>query len=348
MAFNIKEILGSHRKTYNPFDDGTGKFIPVDSTDAEKQLKLLERSQDNGKKKFPPASSKQKDSLAKEIDMYLSSCIEQGKTKLLSRIDAMKRQSEHQTDESILNSIKTIHEDGENELRSLCKVQYGELFSIKRDWVLSEKEYKLFRDEHNRIGPARYVDDKRKASGIIFLCLVLEILINAYTLGGAHNEGILGVVSETFLFAVINIGFALIIGTTALKFINHVNYGTKLMGYALTLILSFFIICVNMFIAHYRDALALKASSFGTTDFDNMSLVVQNMPAMDTLGAKAFESVINNPTGLQDAKSFLLFGFGLIVAYFASRESYLLDDLILGMEKFIVNKKNTLNILMEN
>ena len=81
MAFNIENVISSMRDTFSPFDQGTGHFNQLNAEQAKVDLKLFERATADGQKELPRLSRSSKDSLAEDIDNYLSHAIALGKRK---------------------------------------------------------------------------------------------------------------------------------------------------------------------------------------------------------------------------------------------------------------------------
>jgi hypothetical protein len=75
---------------------------------------------------------------------------------------------------------------------------------------------------------------------------------------------------------------------------------------------------LNVFIGHYRDALAKFAAK--TLDFE------ASLQAQATFAAEAVSTMLLNPIMLEDFKSYMIVGFGLIAAVVAVIKSYGLED----------------------
>ena len=79
---------------------------------------------------------------------------------------------------------------------------------------------------------------------------------------------------------------------------------------------------MNLFVAHYRDSLAQLI----TKNFDSWN-------AIFSLGGVAFNNLLAHPFGMGDFKSFLLFGFGIVLAIVAAKKGFDLDDSYPGYGK---------------
>ena len=81
MGFSLSKLLDGMRNSYSPFDESSNEFIALNKTDAQKNLQIVERAKDNGLSNIPRANSKTKDSIAREIDSFLSQAVTLAKNK---------------------------------------------------------------------------------------------------------------------------------------------------------------------------------------------------------------------------------------------------------------------------
>jgi len=318
LAFNINDVLSSLRASSSPFDEGTGEFLSIDTGVAKQNLDLANRARENGVEAMPTLATSKKDTMAAEIDSYLEQLILVAKDKFVERMRAIDDLSKSQSKSGSIQYITEIFENGKAELKKTARDRYNALFSAKREWVLGEQEYSHFRTENNRIGPARYPQDKVKIWGWIFLITVIEIFTNAYALGDAHPSGFVGVVLEILMFGIANVGVAFLLGCYVWRYFNHVNFGKKATALVLALPMMTFIVFLNFLLAHYRDAIAkLAGSDLGAFEIE---------ASMQKLGAAATSTLMQNPFMLEDFKSYLLLFVGLLASVFATKKSFELDD----------------------
>ena len=152
-----------------------------------------------------------------------------------------------------------------------------------------------------------------------------EIVINAFTLGDNHPNGTFGVIYETFMFAFVNIAASFLLGAYTIKQLYHVSLIRKMIGIFFSTGLVAGIFFLNLFVAHYRDSLAQLQQK-----------LLENLDALNaifSLGGASLDNLIDQPLGMGDFKSFLLFGFGIVLAIIASKKSFDLDDKYPGYGK---------------
>ena len=320
MTFSISKILDGMRDSYSPFDESSNEFISLNKNDAEKNLKIVERAKENGQSDIPRANSKTKDSIARDIDAYLSECVTLAKMKLYNRIRAIDELTGNQSNSDAKTRIGNEGRNARTELRNTVKSFANKLFEIKRKLISGEREFEEFKKINKRIGPARFPENRMRAFSWVFLIFCLEILLNAYTIGTAHPQSFTGAIIETFGFALVNAGIALLMGLFTWRYCNSVKTINKYTGILLTLLILSFIIFINLFFAHYRDALLNLKS---TINQGNAEEYIKNV---SLLGQHARNTILEAPLNLTGMKSYLLFVIGSGLALFTAFKAYETDD----------------------
>jgi hypothetical protein len=318
--FSLSNILANLGDTDSSFDEGTGSFQHVNIENAKKNLELPARSRENGKAGIPVQDSKNKDGMAVEIDSYITEIVSLAKDKLVDRLHTMQALSGNQIVD-VRKEILAIFENGKNELFVSAKDFYSDMFDLRRKWISGEAEFSEFRKIHRRVGPARHPERAARTNsiGIILLFFGLEIAMNAYTLGITHRDGPVGVIMEIFLFGVINLGVATLLGYYVWGFFKHAKILWRGVAVFLAVPMMAFLLFLNAFMGHYRDALAKSAVTI--TDLSIKALQTQVQLASEGVG-----TLLTNPIMLEDFKSYMIVGFGLIAAIVVLIKSYGLDE----------------------
>lgn len=317
--FDLTKILKSLRDTESPFDDGTGEFQQVNIESAKRNLDLSNRARENGEAGIPAEKGKSKDGMAVEIDSYMTQVVSIAKDKLVDRLRAIHELSTNQNAGN-KSEIVAIFESGSNDLWASAKDYYNDLFHLRRSWILGEVEFAAFRKTHNRIGPARSPDKaaRNRSFGLLFMIFTLEIVLNAWTLGSSHSQGPVGVILEIFLFGAVNLGLAFILGFYIWPYFNHIKVKWRRCAACLTMPIICILMVWNVFIGHYRDALAKFAVKM--LDFESA------LQAQASFAGQAVHSMLQNPVMLDDFKSYLIMSFGLLAAIVVVIKAYSLDD----------------------
>ena len=318
MVFSLKKVLSSLGSTSAVFDDATGEFNLIDIEEAKRELKLSKRAAENGAKGIPGLEESRKDAMATEIDTFINHLVLLAKNKFIDRLKAADDLSDTQSQKGSIQSITELFEKAKAELKTTARDRYGAMFTAKRDWVLGEAQFNAFQKENKRIGPARVPADRTKIFGWIFLITIIEIMTNAYALGAAHPSGPLGVILEIFMFGIANVGVAFLLGCYVWRYFYHVSAIKKTVATILSIPMMAFIVFLNFFLAHYRDAISKLASA----ELDALETVT----LMQKLGGDARDTLLANPFVMDDFKSYLLLFVGMLASIFATKKSFELDD----------------------
>lgn len=129
--------------------------------------------------------------------------------------------------------------------------------------------------------------------------------MNGNFLGEGSSQGTVGGIIEAFVFAVVNIGYALGLGLACSKLLAHRSIVFKVGGYVTFAAYVVVAVGINLALAHYRE---IAEVSF------------------DGAGTAVIERLRTNPAGLTDLKSWLLFGLGLLFSIVAFADACLMTD----------------------
>ncbi len=322
--FDISKVLENLGNFWVPYDASTGQFIPVDLDDALEQLDIASRTRDMALEGIPAVSSKEKDSIAMDIDRYLARCVECAILELITQRDARDELIRNQVNsgDSISKIERRCAQDRGN-LKDELESDWAEHDRKSRDKSKIETEYDDFKKKNRLRRNAQYQKNLTLSVSWILLFFMLECIVNAFTLGSAHPESYLGVIVEIFLFGVINFCIAFAIGGFFFKEIFHIHLWRKMTGIVGTVAFFSLMLFVNLFFAHYRDALMQST----------VELTVSNLKIYATMGETALSNLSESFFWLQDFKSYLLFGTGLIMGIGASVSFFHREDRYPGFGK---------------
>jgi hypothetical protein len=168
------------------------------------------------------------------------------------------------------------------------------------------EELQEFR-RHNRLTrTARQPASRGFTWTLMAFLIVVEGVVNAVFFAGGSDLGLVGGAMMAAMFSAFNVTVGVLNGLFPLRWAHHRNPMIKLAGLIAFPALCIGSIALNAFIAHYRD-------------------VAQTTPAADPLKA-AYSGLLQNPFGLRNIESWLLFGLGLVFAGFAVAKGFALDD----------------------
>ncbi len=186
-------------------------------------------------------------------------------------------------------------------------------------------EYMNFTIEHGLVGNVAQPKDERAVRWIAGGAL-LELLLNAWTLGTAHPEGPVGVLPEMFVFMGFNVVAGLGFAHSWRRKNHHSKFrGRSASGWVFLVLLLFLIPVANFVFGHYRDALV----SLQQEVVDLQNYIDRWAELFRTALANAFSEEWV-PRSMQTVA--LIFG-GMFVAGVAAYKSYHADDPYPGFGK---------------
>ncbi len=327
MIKGIKKLL----QTTQPFDSSRGQFNNLNLDDVERELLLKERAAELGASNLPPADDAQRDEIATTIDYFFSQIVITTKNQLAGILIAGKKNVEIKfKPQKTQVEIEMDTNECESSLRKVAKTHLQRVFTAKRYLHRTEAEYEEFRVANHLTGPAKYPSkkDANKAKGIILFLFAIELGLNTFVLGDAFPGGMVGVMVEVLLFSFINICLALVFGYFLLREMRHIKKPRRIFwGWVVSAAVILAIIVVNLFFAHYRDAIAASSGS-------DAGLLGTNYLE---LGGVAWNSIQESTFALQDFKSYLLWLSGISIVFLSAYKIFGLDDPYPGYGRLQLN-----------
>ena len=183
----------------------------------------------------------------------------------------------------------------------------------------AQREYTNFTIKHGLVGTVAEYKNTRVLWLILFSAM-LEVLINGWTLGTAHPDGVVGVLPEVVLFTAINMVLGLMAGA-AMRRTNHRPRSSfrcvgAWAGVASCVIL---VLLVSFVFGHYRDALVGLQSSAGG-DYESY------LRLWATLFQTALGTAFSDNWVPQTMQTMVLIVAGWLISGFVAIEWYRSDD----------------------
>ena len=182
-----------------------------------------------------------------------------------------------------------------------------ELHGLRRHLKTAEDEMVSFKARH-RLDRAAKVSgagaQSLKISIIVFLILV-EMVMNGSFLAKGSEQGIVGGITEAIVFAILNIGAALLFAVFCVRFLVHRSYLLKLLGLVGLAAYIAFAIAINLALAHYREV---------------------SSTVLTGAGAEVISRLRTDPAGLAELNSWMLFAIGLLFSLIAFIDGCYLTD----------------------
>lgn len=314
----LSKLIETFKTPQHDLKLNTEIFGQFDADKVAKELNLEKIGTEKGTKNQPSADSQIPD----EIE-----------TQIQERIEAAKSTA----NESAENQIHTYNERISNldfeghfsELRQAgpiaisdidAQIQRGlnEMNTRRRKLLDVEKEFAHYRSNNGLEFRTAKVTSSTEAflrTLIIMIMIVLETYFNGTYLAKGSTQGLIGGVFEAATFALLNIGFSIIITNYVIRQIVRKNFLWRLIGLIGIIVWLGLVSGINLFLAHYREVAAIISQDLMGTGED----VIQN--------------IISNPFGLEQLESWMLYAIGMLFAFITLVDVLTFSDIYPGYSK---------------
>ena len=289
-------------------------FAQLDVIKVTDHLRPKERGAHQGKMELPPTSANSLD----EVEEDIVSFVEKERINSLGALESQL----HTFDERIATLdfdgrfaiVRSASAEAVSEFKVESMQGKDHLHALRRELLELEDEKKAFRAKHRLSRTASYATGASRLLkwAFLFLLLVLEIVFNGLFLAKGNDLGIIGGVTEALAFAALNVIATALLGFFGIRWIFHRNFLAKLFGILSILVFFAFSIVLNLALAHYREV---------------------SGALMDSASLEIVKRISTNPLGIQDVKSWLFFGIGVLTSLLAVIDVISLDDKYPGYGK---------------
>ena len=313
----IRSVFSREKKTMNDQEEEVAlkddektsvwKFPKIDVDKTARNMKLEMKANHNANLGQPPLDSLNFDVVEQEIVTHMKSVQDDansqcnGKMKgyrdTLDGLDFDARLGEM---DNIINTTGKafFQNEFDNRVGDLDECR-DELKRKKDDLSKFKENNKLEREAHPHTKPQKVL-----SAGIIAVLFLIETFGNASFLAKGNELGWLGAYFEAIGISFINLGIAYLCGRLATNIV-HIHWGGKIFGVVCAGLFVVFAICFNLMVAHYREAT-------GTV--------------LDEGARIAMTAFSENPLGLKDFQSWILFFMGGLFAIISFIDGVLWDD----------------------
>ena len=272
----------------------TDLFEKVDVSKIAEELHLTEEAEAAAKRGLPALDSTGPDNteggIVRRIGKHQSNAKDRGDRELASYrkrlIENNAKFRDHPIDTAIRNSKAQLKEKVESAVTDLRGKQ--SLLKRAEDRLIHfQKKNDLHRDA-SRHGKGYEV----LGAGIIAVLFLIETLGNASFLAKGNELGLFGAYTEAIVISFANLGIAFLLGRLITN-CHHVSWNRKSAGILAAVAFVVFAFFFNLMVAHYREIT-------GTV--------------LDEGGQLAMSAFRENPLGLKDFQSWMLFCMGFLFA----------------------------------
>jgi hypothetical protein len=282
-------------------------FASLNVDKIAKDLELVEEGKKRGAQNLPPKSATQYDDIESAVIDKVEDekkaahhSLEDGLHLFASRLASLDFEDQ-------FGQIAMANASSVTDFKAEVSVGEDELHGLRKDLYEAERAHALFKEEHGLKRPARLPEGGAHMFRIALVLFLFgaESILNANFLATGNAKGFLGGVIVAMTFSFVNIGIALLIAIFGVRLVVHRNYFLKLLGVGFIFVYAAGAFIINLGLAHYREA---------------------SGDLLEGAGRIVVERLRNDPTGLADINSWLLFLVGLLFSVFAFIDGWFVLD----------------------
>ena len=236
---------------------GHPDLSPIDVDKIAKELNLAEDAKRFGEARLPAADAKAlcgpEAAIIQRVEKIRQDYADWAVLRLnilsenMSRHDVTKEvNGARQMDQEFERKAAAMMTEKDTLLRGLgaiasqCQLEINEF----------KKSHRLSRDARSPTSAASFL-----AIAIVLLLVVVEGVLNANFFAQGLDTGLLGGFTQALILAAVNVTIAFIMGKFAVRYIHHIKFGPKIMGWIALGFSLIMMVLIGSGIAHYRDSL---------------------------------------------------------------------------------------------
>jgi len=291
----LRGLISRPAHTYRPTVE---TFSDLDTQRLSKEMELAKRGESRGAEDQPTSDSSSLDAVETEIIEHIGAAQKRAHDQLENHLAGFRQRLIDLDFDTQFSNIKSAALGGLSDLKQELQTGVDDLHGLRRDLTAAEKWHASFQKTHRLERPAKIGTPRASFFkwALIVILVLVELILNGELLSKGSELGLVGGIVEAFIFAVLNVGVALMFGIFWIPFVNHRNWLVKLFG---LVGLGAYLACmvgINLALAHYREVAGVLFEGAG-------EVVMQRL--------------IQDPLGIQDFRSWLLFGLGVLFSIIA-------------------------------
>jgi hypothetical protein len=300
LASGLRQAPHEYRPSLQVFPD-----VSIDAV--ARELNVAERGKENGKLDLPPSSSANFDETEYAILERIFAEQKAAHHALVDQLETYAQRLSALDFHGRFTVIQHAAPAAVSEFNAEAQQGRDELHQLRRALVENERERNLFQDKNGLQRAPRVpttATQVLKITVLVFLFMT-ETYINAVFLAKGNELGFIGGVSEALVFAVLNVLVSFAIGLGGIRQLNCRGAFRKLIGAFSLIAWLAFVVVLNLALAHYREV---------------------SGALINDAGAKVISRLWQSPAGLEDIKSWLFVGIGLVWSVFALIDGIFFTD----------------------
>jgi hypothetical protein len=295
------------RESNHDFRASTDIFPIFDTQKVSESLDLVGEGAKNGAQNRPVKSARTLDEVEQQI---IAKAEEEKKASYQVLEDQFQTFGERLRSldfEGQFSLIRQASITSLSDFKAEVTIGEDELHGLRKDMKTAEDELNHFKETHGLKRAAKETTSSYmflKISVLIFIVL-FETIVNGVFLARGSAQGLVGGVVEAFTFAVLNVGLAFVLAVLMVRNMVKRSWFSKFIGLVGACIYVVGAIGINLALAHYRE---LSEAAFSD------------------VGRAVISQLKTEPFGLEDIKSWTLFGIGLLFSIGALVDGYYMTD----------------------
>jgi hypothetical protein len=293
------------RVTVTPRDPLT----PLNVDECIATYQLLDKAAEEGKRNYPAPSAQAPigdERLVNQIFEEATSNFYKYASDVIAEKDSIFNKSAT-TARDDLEECLLLPEKFEQELSKAVSQNRATIDAEKAKFERASREFEIFQTKNNLLDRnAKKVTSAQRMLkfSLVCLCVVIEGVINAGLFATNLDGGWVAGLLQAMISSSINVLFSYICGYALIPYVNHVFLPKKIFGIFSVVFWACATFVIALAIAHYRDALQTEG---------NAAVI-------------AVQTMLENPLGLTDMISWLLFAVTLLMGTFAMFDGYTMRD----------------------
>lgn len=285
---------------------GITQFLPVDIDQFKAELELVKQGTSRGKEERPPTDTHHLDAVEQSIVTAIETEVTKATEAFASALNTVAHRIMTLDLRGRSTEIEVRAKDAITEFERHVHEGLDTLHNERRAVAEVELELREFKERHKLRRSAHYPDSKIYHISIIVALFLIEAFCNGLFFAKGNEMGIIGGVGFALAVAAVNISMGFSLGYFSISFLHHRNWAVKIVGAVIGPVLLALIGGLNIFIAHYRDALG------GVTP--------------EQAGQIALASMQGSPFQVKDFESWILSAIGFIFSLIAALDGYKFDE----------------------
>ena len=317
----LSKLIEAFKTPQHDYKVNTEIFGQFDPDKVAKELKLEKVGAEKGKLNQPASKSQIPDEIETQIQERIEAAKATANESAENQIFTYNERISNLDFEGHFSELRQAGPEAVSRIQGLVQTGLNEMNTRRRKLLDVEKEYKYFRETNgleNRTAKMTTPTGTFIRILLILIMVVSETYFNGSYLAAGSEQGFLGGAFEAATFAILNIGFSIILTVYVIKQIARRGIAWKLIGLFGVVAWLATVISINLMLAHFRESASLSILDEG-------------------VGADLINQILSNPLGLTELESWMLFGVGMLFATITLVDVITFSDIYPGYTK--VQKK---------